>query len=234
MPRDFLPRPEAELLGWSSNFLRQILADGAALGLSPVQCAAYQAKHEALAALSRTSHDPATRTAPVNRAKSEARAVLEAQARLLARIIRANPNVTASQRSDLRLSAPLGKGSRIPRPATAPRVEVLGVSGRTVRVQLSDTGAPDNRGKPRGVASAVILSFIGDQPPAGRAGWTLQDTSGRTRVGVTFGSDVEPGTKVWITAAWLNPRGQRGPGATPAPAIIGIAGPALASLALAA
>jgi hypothetical protein len=113
------------------------------------------------------------------------------------------------------------------------RLQVLGVSGRTVRVRLCDAVAAENRGKPRGVASVVILSAVADRPPVGTAGWTLHATSGRTRVDLTFGADVSPGTKVWVTAAWVNARG-RGPGAAPAPAIIGIAGPLFGRLALAA
>ena len=235
MPRDFFPRPEGEILAWSSNFRDQIVAAPGDFSLSEAQAQQYSEKHDAFAAAYRAASEPATRTRSNVFAKSGARVALEAEARQLARIVRAAPNVTAQQRYDLGLSAPrTGGGTRIGAPASAPSAHVVSVSGRTVRLRLRDADAPDNRGKPRGVASAAILTFAGDEPPLLRSGWTLNRHATRTTVDVTFGADVAPGTKVYVAACWLNPRGQAGPLSTPQIAYLGYAGPSLGILARAA
>src|SRR5688500_14323032 len=129
MPRDFFPRPEGEILAWSTNFRDQIVAAPGDFSLSEAQAQQYSEKHDAFAAAYRAASEPATRTRSNVCGKSEARAALEAEARLLARIVRAAPNVTAQQRYDLGLSAPrTGGGTRIGAPASAPSAHVVSVS----------------------------------------------------------------------------------------------------------
>jgi hypothetical protein len=234
MPQDFLPRREDDLLVWSANFAQHIQPDPLALGLTSAQCAAYQAKHDAFAALYREANEPRTRTHPVITAKDESREALLAEARLLGRIIRAHPGVTAQQRINLGLSAPPGKGTAIAPPEKAPVLHVEAVIGRALRVRVRDAESPTKRGKPRGVANVVIFSVIADEPPASLDGWSLHTSIGRTKVDLTFGGHVAPGAKVWLAAAWTTARGLHGPVSTPVPAIIGIGGPAITGLKLAA
>lgn len=235
MPRDFYPHREAEIVTWSANFRDKIVAEPGEYSLSEAQAAQYSVKHDAFAALYRTANEPATRTRPIIEGKEDVRVALEAEARLLARIIRAAPQVTAEQRINLGLSAPrTGRGTPIGAPDRAPSAYIVSIMGRTVRLRLRDAAAPANRGKPRGALSAAIFVYVGDEPPASRADWSLQCHATRTTVDVTFGPDVEPGTKVYLAACWLSPRGQSGPVSTPLPAYVGYAGPALGGLARAA
>ena len=119
--------------------------------------------------------------------------------------------------------------------------------GDTLRTRTEVVALKENRRKPGARATGLVLLRIRTVDQEERPVldyWRcpmlpLRDGAAETGHSDDFSKVSEtligePGTKVWVTAAWLNPRGQRGPGATPAPAITGIAGPSLASLALAA
>jgi hypothetical protein len=94
--------------------------------------------------------------------------------------------------------------------------------GSTVRVRLRGKDSP-RRGKPRGVAGAMVYSFVGSEPPATLDGWTCEGGTTRTTTDITLGArshGIKPGDMVWFTACWFNPRMQRGPVATPKPTYI--------------
>jgi hypothetical protein len=149
-------------------------------------------------------------------AKNTLRVELEAQTRLLARIIRANPNVDATMRKNLGLS--VGDGERravAPVPASPPDVFVRGVMGRTVTVQLSDRDAPDNKGKPRSCAGAAVFAYVGDEPPTHASQWVFRANTTRAVTRITFEENLPPGTKVWIAACWFNTRAVNGPFSAP-------------------
>jgi hypothetical protein len=225
VPRDFFPRRLADVLSWSRNFAGKIQIDPERYSLAPEQSAHYALTLDAFAALLRTAHDPTTRTRSAVSARNDALAALETETRLLARIVRAAPAVTDAMRIDLGLSvskgggAGGGGGAPTQRPGHAPGIEVIAIVGRTVRLRLRDTSSP-HRGRPAGVAGALIYSHAGEPAAAGPIKWTSHGITTRTTAEVKFDPSVPAGAKVLISACWFSPRGLTGPAATPVSAYL--------------
>lgn len=221
MAHDFIPRRDAEFLHWSANFVQQTNAPPppgpSQWGLTPAQATEYALLHDAFASAYQIASDPTTRTAPSIVSKNVARRDLERYARLLVRIIQATPSVTNTQKAQLRITVRDVNPSPVPPPKEAPRVFVKLLHGSTVRVTLRSADSP-RKGKPAGIAGAMVYSFVGNTPPDSLSQWNLEGGTTRTTMDVTFGSGthgIQPGDKVWITAYWYNPRAQRGPAAQP-------------------
>lgn len=232
MPRDFFPRRESDVLSFSENFKNGIVAAPPDFGLTGEQAAQYAITQEVFAASYRLATEPGTRTSPAIIAKNTALKALEAETRMLARMIRARPFVTAEMRVALGLAVRGPRRKRLPPPAAAPHVFVESVHGRIVRVRLMD--AQSNRsGRPRGTRGATLLGFVGDEPSPDPLHWSFMGNAWRTRARAVFGHDLPPGAKVWVAAFWQGTRLQPGPVSQPVSAHLQHSGRAAKALKLA-
>jgi hypothetical protein len=220
MPADFLPRREALLRDWSRNFRDRIATAPESFALTPEQAAHYAALHDAFAALYAAAHDNGARTPSVIVAKSVSKSRLLDEARNLARIVRAAPDVSDAQRCNLGLSARREGRPRgtIGVPDGPPSLFVEQVVGRTVHLRLRDPAHPTRSGRPLGLAGASVFRFVaagaGDPPPA-LADWTFVGSATRNRFAVECPAALPPGTLVWFAAYWFNPRQVAGPVSAP-------------------
>lgn len=210
---DFLPAREAELVTWSTTFNGLIVATPTAYGLTAAQATAYTALHNAFVTAYNAANGDSTRTPAGIITKDQAKNSLKSNARELAGIIQKCPTVTDTQRSALGLTVRSGP-SPIPAPAMSPQIDVISVTGNTVRLRLHDPDNTTRRGKPAGVAGITLFSFIGDTPPTTSVGWNFEGNTTRTVVDVPFPS-AAPGTKVWFTAFYRNERDESGPACAP-------------------
>lgn len=229
---DFLPSREAELRDWSRNFSDQINASAPQFGLTPAQAADYSALNDGYAIAFSVATSPATNSKANVIVKNSAKAALKANARMLARLVRATPGVTNDQRSQLGLRVPDTELTPAPRPADPPVVSILPSMGRIVRIRLRDKAAPMRNGKPPGIAGAVVMSYVApaqlppgspqeNEPSARMADWTFHGNATRRFFDVRFDASVPAGSKVWIAAMWYNPRGEFGPASPPQSTHIG-------------
>jgi hypothetical protein len=222
MGRDFFPRREADIVTWSINFDQLINIAPESYGLTAAQAADYSAAHDAFVAAYRRANSPDTGTIAATAAKQTALKTLENQARILARIVRAMPQVDAAMRVELGLSPRNGGGKSpaIGAPASVPYIAVLGVIGHTIRVRLSDSESA-GRGKPPGVAWAVVHYFVGESAPANYSAWQVGCHTSETTAEVNIDLDHPPGAQVWLSASWLSPRAESGHGSPPIHTYIG-------------
>jgi hypothetical protein len=107
-----------------------------------------------------------------------------------------------------------------PVPAGSPAADVMSVSGRSVTYRLHDAENAGRRGKPFGVAGAMVFTYVGEVAPTDPAAFKFEGNLTRTVFTLTFPETVAPGAKVWFTASWFNERGEAGPGCTPVSATI--------------
>ncbi len=224
MPRDFYPRPEADILRWTSNFRARIVAEGGTLGLNPGQIAAYVQAQDRFAIAYAAAHSPTQRTPSIMQAKDAARIALEAQSRMLAAMIGAQPGLTPTMRCRLGL-AMRGRGGyrrALPPPAEPPRLHVRSIEGRIATLMLSDRESGRRR-KPRGANSAVLWSYVGDAPPADMGKWKFAGHTSRTLTRVAF--NAEPGTRVWLSVCWQSHVGKLGRPCEPVMMHVGGGGP---------
>jgi hypothetical protein len=212
---DYLPSREADLVTWSLNFKTRITATPTAFGLVAAQATAYGTLHDAFVTAYNAANNDGTRTPSAIITKDDAKASLEANARLLARIVQATPTVTNTQKSDLGLTVRDVSPAPVPPPAYAPDLDVVSVSGRTVRIRLHDSVSSTRRGRPVGVAGASVFSFVGAAPPVALADWKFEGNTTRTIIDVVFDDATPNGAAIWLTACWYNPRAQTGPTCTP-------------------
>lgn len=213
---DFLPDRQTELRAWSQNFSQKISDSPAAYGLTAQQAADYAALNDAYAQALQVAMRSSTRTTPAITAKKDAMKALKAKARELARIIRANPAVTSFQRASLRLSLykPDDRSPRVARPQDSPEVILSNADGFSVKVHLRERDGYHRR-KPHGVQGAAIFTAVGTAPPASLRDWQFHGMTTRTKLRITFSGKESPGSRIWITAQWINPRLQRGPASRP-------------------
>lgn len=221
MPADFLHLREADLLKWSANFNSKINAGSPApeiYGISIAQANQFDTLHRAFASAYAIANSPHTRSPSNIAAKNSAKAALKKNARMLARIIRATPEVTTTDRVQLGLAVrdPGGGGTRhgLP-PKEAPLVEIVSVQSNRIRIRLRDRSSPTNvKPKNEAINGAMILFTVGNErhsPPEDLSKWSIAGQASRSNAEVVLPMSVAPGSKIWVTACWLNRRQQSGP-----------------------
>lgn len=213
MATSFLPDTDAGLLAWSLNFSTLITANPTTYGLVIGDATSYDGLHTAYAdALGEC--DPGVRNKSAVAAKNAARTALKDSARLLAKRIDGTATVTDAQKIELGLNV-RALPSPIPAPANPPALDIVSVSGRTVRIRLHDSLDASRRGKPAGVAGATVFSYVGPTAPTDPSDYKFEGNTTRTQVDIVFPDTVAPGAVVWLTAFWRNERDQSGPACAP-------------------
>lgn len=212
---DYIPRKDQNLLAWADNFSTLITSAPTTYGLTAANATALAGLVSTYSTALEASTNPSTRGGSTVLAKDQARVNMVSYCRQLARAVQGTLTVTNQQRYDLGLTVRITEPSPIPPPGATPGLDVVSVSGNTVRIRLHDTTSPTRRGRPFGVDGAAVFSFVGAVPPGDVDGWKFEGNTTRTTVTVTFPSDVAPGAKVWLTAFWFNPRAQSGPACAP-------------------
>jgi hypothetical protein len=214
---NYLPDREAELVTWVNTFKALIVASPTTYGLVAAQATAYDTLATNFINAYNLANADATRSPSNIIAKNAAKDLLIASTRQLAGIIQKFPGTTDEMRSDLGLTVKTVP-TPIPVPTQPPVLEIHNRIGTQITIRLHDGSG--NRAKPRGVQGARLYSFVGATPPAEIEDWKFEGQVTRTDVPVDFGPDIAPGTLVWFTAGWYNPRGEMGPGCTPVSAFI--------------
>lgn len=207
----YLPSREGELVTWSDNFSTLINADPTAYGLTLTQASDYAALQTAYANAYATANQDPTRTRPTIIAKNVAKQTLIESTRQLVDIVQAYPGTTDEMRGELQITIRDYEPSPTPIPANAPIFSILKVSGYKISYSMREPNS-DSRGKPEGVIGAQLLGYVGETAPANPADWQSLGLVTRPLSYVILPSALYPaGSKVWLSAAWVNPKGQVGP-----------------------
>ena len=213
------PSKEADLANYLVAVSATVSANAATYGQTAPQATALAtAVTEFVNALALAS-DPATRTEAAVALKDTKKAVAVSRLRLLNRQVQANPEVTAQQKADIGL--PIHKATRTPKgvPATRPVLSLIGApTGFEVPVQIVDETTPTKKARPIDVDAAEIYSYVlsspDEQPPEDLEMWRFEGLATRYRFAVDY-QQADEGKTTLIKAAWINPRGQRGPVSAP-------------------
>lgn len=211
---DFLPRRAAEMVDWTRSFSQTIREDPAAFGLSAQEADDYAELQEAYALAYRRSQDPSTRSPAQVQAKNTALKALKRRTRQLAWRVRGTPGMDTGRLARLGLKMPSRNRRALPAPVSSPRLRLTPTIGSDVVLQLEDR---DRLGtaKPRGVAGAIVMVYVGDAPPREVSDWTFGFGTTKTRLSVPLPKGLSPGTRVWYVAWWQSPTGEPGPTSEP-------------------
>jgi len=209
----YIPTKEAQLLSWSANLSTELGVDPATYGTTMEAVGAFQVLQAAFANAYATATTPTTRTGPTIEAKNEAKAALIAGTRPLVQSIQVSPVMTNTKRDILGIPIRDYEPTPIGVPTQMPKLTVTKVTGRLIGLQLMDQD--DEKRRPVGVMAANLFSYAGDTPPADLKQWTYEGSVTLLDPAITIAESVSPGTTIWLTALWMNPRLQPGPACTP-------------------
>ena len=226
MPSGYLPSVESELVTWLNDFYNNISANPAAYGLSADQVSQFDTARTQFLAVYEATTNPATRTPEKVELKRILKHTLLNAVRGLVNVLQAWPQMTDDKRRALGITV-RAPASPVGPPRGVPGLGVAGVVGHRVAIELR--GEDGRRRKPAGVAGANIYTFVGDRPPADVEGWKFEGATTRTTLEVEFPASLPPGTKLWLTATWFNPRMLSGSACPPVPTQVNYGGLATAA-----
>lgn len=214
MSKSWLPLKDETLRSFCTAFAATITPVPATYGLAasdaPSLNAAVTSYSDALA----VTAEPSTRTRVSVAARDMAKRSLIALMRNLYKKVNA-ANLAADKREALGLPIVDVEPTPIPAPAMKPGISILKRDENIVSLQLFDPADPNTRARPLGVSGAAIFSFVGEEAPNTEVGWKFEGNTTRMRIDVSFPAAVTPGSKIWLTAFFFNPRAMSGPAATP-------------------
>lgn len=210
---NYLPTTESALSAFCANLSSKLSDAPTDYGQTVESAAAYAAVYDTFAAAYAIATDPDTRTSPAVQTKNTAKRALIAATRPLVQTLQNWPGMTNSKREQLEIPLRDTEPTPIPMPGEMPRLEVMSVAGRLFEIQLMDEKG-DKRW-PAGVRAANLFSHVGPNPPGDLTQWKFEGGVTRLNPQVIVPESVAPGTEVYFTALWVNPRLQPGPACAP-------------------
>ncbi|MEM9914266.1 MAG: hypothetical protein AAF911_04840 [Planctomycetota bacterium] len=196
------------------GFASLIYANAAEYGLTDDQATAYVALRASFISAYNVANEQTTRSPANIEAKNTAKKALIAETRRLVKNILASPVIDNDKRAALGITVPDTDPTPVPPPEDAPQLDIVEVEDRTVKLRLRNA-ATGKRKKPEGVATATVLSYVGEDIPADMRDWSFEGNDTRLDTEVEFCDEFTPATKVWLTAFWSNRRGESGPACAP-------------------
>ncbi len=211
-----VPKLDAPLAEWSSNFQQRGNAQPEAFSLTAQMMAHYTILHNAFISAYNLSKAEGARSRALVQSKADHKAALAAYARELYHMVKASSAVTNENKTLIGVLVREAGGTPTPPPTQAPLVTVISVVGRVVSYKLVDREFPNSRRRPPNAAGAVVMSHVGaTPPPIDSPMWKLEGQTGRNTFVVQFAQSVEPGTACWAVARWYSRRGQYSPACEP-------------------
>lgn len=214
MARNFYFGSDQSMVSGSATFSRLINEDAGAYGLSAELAAEYALVNAELQIAFTLATTPVTRTPVAVERKNTAVKSMQRSARYLSSIINAKETVDDAQLMALGL-LPRAKRTRREAPRTPPRVNVVGVDGRIVKLKISDADATAALSKARNAVASQLFAYVGEAAPADASAFRFVGNFSRVNATVLFPDHVPSGATVWLSARWISARGEASP-ASPA------------------
>jgi hypothetical protein len=207
---DYIPSSDADFDVWTKNFVDTVVANGAALGLSPAQITSLQGAQGDWGVKFPASNTAQAAMNSAVQAKNDSRSGFEELIRSLANIMQSSPQVTDAQRQGLGITV----RSTTRTSAGAPTSRPLGTIDTSQRlrhtINFVDETTPTSRAKPDGVQGCEIWMKVDGPPPTDPSQLSYLATDTRTPYTVEFeGSQV--GKTAYYMLRWVSTRSEAGP-----------------------
>jgi hypothetical protein len=223
MSNRYPPEREADLITATQTFHDVATVAPATYALTALQLTTLGTKLSDFQTKWDVCQVPGTRTKVAVSDKNASKADLVFYLRSLVRITQNAPTTTNAMRTALAIPLRDVIPSPIPVPGAAPILRVTKVWGRQITVRL-ESATSEGRGLPPGVLGAQVYSLVAAEPTQDTSQWDPQGLVTRTSFIVALPDSVAAGSKVWLTAQWINPRGQAGVACTPVQTGVGYEG----------
>ncbi len=218
---NYLPRREAPLIDFMQEFIAVVSPAPENYGLDLTQAQAMIEAVDAFAAAYAVANNNTTRTPVAIQEKNAAKKQAIRVTRQTVGICQAWPEMTNAKRTALKISLRDEEPTPIGPPEEMPVLSVR-ATGQVLDLTLrSPTG---ERQKPEGVRAAFVYTFVGESPVGDLTRWEFRGGTTRSDPQIVMDSSVTPGTKVWVTAQWVNPRDVPGPACAPVATHVGFEG----------
>ena len=213
--KSFLPADQNELRLWANSYLSVIEnfpLGPATVGMSEAQGSAFADAANAYNAAYLKANTEATRGPLSTAEKNHAADTLRQVARECVATVQAFPGTTNDQRSALQITIPgANPPTPVPKPSTSPVLNITGVIGNRILLDIRDTADPDRRRKPTGVTGITLLYHVGPTAPMEVSGWTFGGSVTRLKTELIIPASVAPGSKVFVVGFWTNTKLESGP-----------------------
>jgi hypothetical protein len=217
-----IPTKDSDLVSFGTNFSDRITATPATFHLLAADATQYStllAAYVAAYTANRSAQESKNRSSSLAAAKDSAKNSFLPYARSLYSRVQADPAVLDSDKLLLGITV-RALPVQNPVPVVSPAVDIVSVTGRTVKIRVHDAEGEGKRFKPPLVKGAAVCTHIGPTAPTDPSAYTWQGNTTRSIVDIPFADDLAPGTVVWITAMYFNERQQNGPACTPVSATL--------------
>jgi hypothetical protein len=222
---DPIPRKDSDFLTWSGHFCAAASRLAVELNLPQHELDLLPPRRAAFVAAYNRAYSPA-RCIADSRAKNDARKALEAPIRRISRMTLYS--ATNLQRIDMGLKPRrVGKASPLARPVHAPHLVIRSVVDRVLNLHISTS---TGRAKPHGVHCAIVYWCAGENPLPDMAKRAAMFMATRRNYALHIPPPHPPGTKIWVTAQWMNGRSLSGPTCTPVYEYVGGGGSRIGGL----
>ena len=207
---DYIPSSDADFDAWTRNFVDNVVADAAALGLSPAQVTSLQSAQTDWGLKFPASNAAQAAVNSAVQAKNDSRSGYEDLIRSLANIMQSSPQVTDAQRQSLGLNVRSTTRTAAGAPTSRP-VATIDTSQRLRHtINFVDELTPTSRAKPDGAQGCEIWMKVGDPAPAGPKDVHYLALDTRTPYTVEFEAS-DGGKTAYYMLRWLSTRAEPGP-----------------------
>jgi len=211
MRTTYLPSTLSGFNDFCRDFATEISKQPTEYGLTQADAEDYSALQTAFETAYDASLSPLSRTPHIVTTVRQLRKELSALTRRLVDLCQASANMTDAKRRALGITIRKAP-SPVRVPETYPTIEIRSQRSNTVKFDLRDIDLRSGRvRKPDGVKGAMLYMHLGEEAPTQLSDWTLCGTESKTTCEITLPDDTPFGTTLWIAAAWLNTRLERGP-----------------------
>jgi hypothetical protein len=213
-----IPKKDALLVAWGSNFDTKGTANPTTYNLTAGEMTSFHTAYQAFVSAYNAVVDAraaGARSKLLTNTKDTAKTALLTLGRELYSFVQDSTSVTDANKADIGVVVKKINPTPIPPPAVKPGMDLVSVTGRTVRVNIHDSASSSKKGKPAGAIGSNVYSFAGATYPTDPAAWQFEGQATRNIFDVTFPDTVAGGSQVWICATWYTRRGETGPISTP-------------------
>ena len=205
MARNFYYGRDIDIVKGSANFAALIGSDAEAYGIPADRAALYVATDAQLQSAFRAAVTPETRTPVAVSAKDILLKKIQKEAAVLAKLAYSTETVSDAQLISLGLQPRKTRASRV-LSGTPPRVSVISVVGRVVRIAIR-AQEPETARMPDAAVGAYVYTFVGSEPPADARLYEFRGLAPRATYEIVFPNEVPGGATIWVAAKWVSKRG---------------------------
>lgn len=210
MTTPYIPSTDSAFADWSLNFHTLTTATPTAYGLTAPQAAAYATLDDDYQAAYIAATDPSTRTPVTVAAKDTAKFAAVALARELAQIVKADPDTTDEQLTELGITVNKFPATPVPTPTTFPLLDFLAATPGQHKLQYRDSDTPTTKAKPPGAMQMEVWVTIDTAvaPTPSASGYVKGVTKSPFTVDY---EEADRGKIATIFGRWVTQTGKVGP-----------------------